>query len=74
MKHPESRSEQPLPREVEIVRPDYQPSKAELEADTRVDATFEEAVQALVQPVRIRFIKRPQSSPIRRGRGDNGTG
>ena len=60
MKHPESRSEQPSPREVEIVRPDYQPSKAELEANTRVDATFEEAVQALLQPVRIRYIKRPK--------------
>ena len=60
MKHPESRSEQPSPREVEIVRPDYQPSKAELDADTRVDATFEEAIHALVSPVRIRYIPRPK--------------
>ena len=50
----------PVPREVEIVRHGYQPSKAELEADTRVDATFEEAVQALVRPVRIRYISRPK--------------
>ena len=48
------------PREVEIVHPDYQPSTAELEADTRVDATFEEAVQALVSPVRINYIQRPK--------------
>ena len=50
----------PAPREVEVVHPSYQPSKAELEADTRVDATFEEAVQALVRPVRIRYVPRPK--------------
>ncbi len=47
-------------REVEIVRREYQPSKAELEADARVDATFEEAIEALCQPVNIRLINRPQ--------------
>ena len=53
-------TEKPEPREVKIIHPDYQPSKAELEADTRVDATFEEAVQALAQPVKILYIKRPK--------------
>ena len=48
------------PREVELVHPSYQPSKAELEEDVRVDATFEEAVQALAQPVRIRYVNRPR--------------
>lgn len=48
--------------EVEVVHPSYQPSKAELEADTRVDATFEEAVQALVRPVRVRYISRPRKA------------
>ena len=48
----------PPPREVEIVHSSYQPTKAELEEDIRVDATFEEAVQALVSPVRIRYVKR----------------
>ena len=46
--------------EVEVVRPSYQPSKAELEKDARVEATFEQAVQALTQPVRIRYIERPK--------------
>ena len=48
------------PRKVEIVNPDYQPSKAELEADARVDATFEEAVAALCQPVSIRYVDAPR--------------
>ena len=44
---------------VDIVRPTYQPSKAELEEDLRVDATFEEAVAALTRPVTVRYIPRP---------------
>ncbi len=47
------------PREIEVVRSEYQPSKAELEADARIDATFEEAVDALCQPVDIRYVDRP---------------
>ena len=53
----------PQPREVEVVHPSYQPSRAELEEDMRVNVTFEEAIQALAQPVRIRYIKRPRMSP-----------
>jgi len=53
----------PEPREAHIVHNDYQPSKAQLEADARVEATFEEAVDALAQPVRTRNVIRP-----RRGR------
>ena len=53
-------SKRPATREIEIVHPDYQPSRAELEADARVDATLEEAVRALVSPVRIRYIPRPK--------------
>lgn len=53
-------NEKPEPREVRIVYSDYQPSKAELEEGPRVDATFEEACDALVQPVRIRHVTRPQ--------------
>ena len=52
-------SKQSKPREVEVVHPSYQPSKAELEEDVRVDASFEEAVDALTKPVRIRHILRP---------------
>ena len=46
-------------REVEIVRREYQPSKAELEADMQVSASFDEAIEALYQPVNIRYIDRP---------------
>lgn len=53
--------EKSKPREVEIVKSDYQPSKAELEEDMRVYATFEEAVDALTQPDRIRYVDRPKS-------------
>ena len=49
-------------REVEIVSSDYQPSVAELEEDTRVDATFDEAVDALTKPVSIRYVDRPKPS------------
>lgn len=52
----------PDPPEVEIVRPAYQPSKAELEEDMRVDATFEEAIQALARPVRVRYVPRPKKN------------
>ncbi len=49
----------PEPREVEIVKPDYQPSAAELAEDVRVEATFDEAVDALTKPVSIRYVTRP---------------
>ena len=48
-------------RQVDIVKPTYQPSKAELEEDMRVRATFEEAVDALVQPVVVNYIPRPKA-------------
>ena len=49
----------PKPSDVEIARSVYQPSRAELEADLRVDATFDEAVDALTKPVKIRYVSRP---------------
>ena len=61
MKHqPE---EQEFPLVLEIASSSYQPSKAELEEDLQVNATFEEAVQALVRPVRIRYVSRPPKRP-----------
>ena len=45
---------------VELVKSDYQPTKAELAKDVRVDATLEEAVKALTHPVKIRWINRPK--------------
>ena len=47
-------------RVVEIVRSDYQPSKAELEEDMSIDADFLELVEGVVQPVTIRTIPRPK--------------
>ena len=47
------------PPEVALVHPSYQPSKAELEEDVRVEASFEESVDALCQPVRVRYVPRP---------------
>lgn len=49
-------------QDVEIVDPSYQPSKAELEVDVRVDATFEEAIQALAGPVSIRYVSHPKTN------------
>ena len=56
----ERRQSPPARREVEIVNPDYQPSAAELAEDVRVDATFDEAVDALTKPVSIRYVDRPK--------------
>ena len=39
------------------MHPSYQPSKAELEEDLRVEESFDEAVQALVRPVKVRYVK-----------------
>lgn len=50
----------PKSKEIEIVHSSYQPSKDELEADQRVNATFDEAVEALTKPVDIRNINRPK--------------
>ena len=49
----------PKAREVEVVRSDYQPSAAELAEDARVNATFDEAVEALTKPVSIRYVDEP---------------
>lgn len=46
--------------EVEIVNSDYQPSAVELDADMPVEASFEEAVDALTQPVNIRYVDQPR--------------
>ncbi len=53
-------TEKPKPVEVEVVDSSYQPSKAELEEDMRVAEGFEESVDALAQPVKIRYIPRPK--------------
>lgn len=45
----------------EVVKPSYQPSKAELDTDVKVNATFGDAVAALVRLVKINYIQRPEA-------------
>ena len=52
---------QPKPRTIELVKEPYQPTKAELEEDMRVESDFEELARALVQPVNVRWIDKPRS-------------
>ena len=47
----------PKPRELRLPHHTYQPSRAELREDHKVDATFEEVVEAVLRPVKIRYVK-----------------
>ena len=51
-----SKRHQPKPRMIEVPDPSYQPSRAELRADLRLKGTFEDAIKALVRPVRVRKV------------------
>ena len=51
--------EKPKPKKMKLVKPSYQPSKAELEADLRVDTTFDQAVEALTKLVEIEYVDKP---------------
>ena len=58
----------PKPRTVELVSHDYQPNKAELEEDFRLDvpgdsplAKFKRLTRAMVQPVNARLISKPRN-------------
>ena len=53
-------TDKPKSVEVEMVESSYQPSKAELEEDLRVDADFDETVEALAQDETIRNIPCPK--------------
>ncbi len=53
-------TDKPKPVEVEMVESSYQPTKAELEDDLRVDVGVEEAVDALAQNVTVRHIPSPK--------------
>ena len=46
-------------RTVEIVKPEYQPSKEELEGDMRVDLTFEELTKAVLHEVEVKQVDKP---------------
>lgn len=47
---------QAKPRTVEMTDRSYQPSRAELRDDLRLKGTFEEAMKALVHPVKVRKV------------------
>ena len=53
--------ENPPKGEVEIVHPSYQPTAKELREDLRLKGTFEDAVKALVRPVRMRQVMPPKT-------------
>ena len=42
---------------VELPQQSYQPSKADLEADVRLEGTFKHAIEAVLRSVRIRRVK-----------------
>lgn len=44
------------PKDIVLKHPKYQPTKAELEEDLRVDTTFEELADVVVKPVRIQYV------------------
>ena len=52
----------PEPKTVELVRSDYQPTKAELEEEWEVPegVTLEEITKAVLQPVKVRWIDKPR--------------
>ena len=43
----------PQPREVEVPHSSHQPNARELKEDLRLEVTFEDAIKALVKPVKI---------------------
>ena len=47
------------PPVIKIISPKYQPSRAELREDLRVDATPEEATRALMRTREVQYIEKP---------------
>ena len=58
-----TRKPQPAPERpvVDVVDSSYQPSKAELEEDVRIDATPEKLLRAVLRPVTVRHVPQPKS-------------
>ena len=50
------------PRKVTLVDSGYEPTKAELEEEFEIDATFDELVRAVAEPVEIEYVKKPKRS------------
>ena len=47
------------PSVIKIISPKYQPSRAELREDLRVDATPEEAARTLMRTREVQYIEKP---------------
>ncbi len=56
----EPRQQRVPPREIELPRHSYQPSKAELEEEIRTDKTFDEIVSARLQSVKVTHAEPPK--------------
>lgn len=59
-------SETKKPKTVELVKSSYQPTKREKAEAVRTDAGFEEIADAVLAPVKIRWIDRPRSRRAKR--------
>ena len=51
----------PKPKTVELVKSEYQPTKAEQKEEFRVDASMEEIADAVLNPVNVRWIDKPRN-------------
>ena len=49
------------PKTVELVKSDYQPTKAEQEEEFQINASMEELTRAVVQPIKPRWIDKPRN-------------
>ena len=49
------------PKTVELVRSDYQPTKAEKEEEFEINATMDELGDVLMRPISARWIDKPRS-------------
>ena len=58
-----SKSKPTKRRTVEVPHPSYQPNVRELKADLRLKGTFEDAIKALVRPVRVRKVMPRKRNP-----------
>ena len=60
----EKMSKQNAPRPIDLVRSDYQPTKAEMEEEIVLEEnegrTPQDLIRQLVQPVKINFIPKPR--------------
>ena len=59
----QSKQYKPEPRIVELPHHSYQLSVAELNEDMRVDTSFEELVEAVLRPAKIRYVMPRKRKP-----------